>query len=83
MGGVRPERGMRPQARDPQHPNLFGSIWTLVGLPPEHPRLLGYRNAGSRVQSGYFLQAWGNGERRSWELVGSHSMGGVNEEAFG
>lgn len=40
MGGVRPERGTGSLAEDPQHSNLFVSIWTAVGrqrLPKHFP----------------------------------------------
>lgn len=66
MGGVRPERGIRPQTKDPQHPNLFGSIWTLVGLPPKHPRLVGYRSASSSLTTSFRHGAMREGEVGSW-----------------
>lgn len=36
MGGVRPYCGIGPLVGDFQHLNLFGYIWAVVGILPNH-----------------------------------------------
>lgn len=58
---------------------LFGSGRSELEFPTEHPNL--FLGIGVLIQ--IFLLAWEDVGGRNWEPVGSCSVGGLGEEAFG